>query len=191
MIQPLENILSELQEQEETQEVFAVINLETATEASRRIAYFEERKAEIDAITEKQIAPFLEKIEKIKAWGEESKKEFIEKQAHYSNQLEMYLREEVKKQVEAGKKVKKSIKLPYGFISLKKQQPEFVRDEKVLMDYAKANNYVKYTESIDWATIKKQAVVQGDMLVDEDGVIIPGIQVVERDEKFEIKLDTK
>lgn len=187
---PIENVLAEIDQQEEEsiQQVFAVTDLESATEASRRIAYFEEKKAEIDAIIEKQIAPFLEKIEKIKMWGEEAKKEHIEKQSHYSNHLEMYLRQEVKKQLDAGKKAKKSIKLPYGSISLKKQQPEFVKDEESLLEYAKENGFVKVKESADWATIKKQCQVVNGQLVDEFGVILP-VQVVEREEKFDLKLE--
>lgn len=189
---PIENVLAEIDQQEEEsiQQVFAVTDLESATEASRRIAYFEEKKAEIDAIIEKQIAPFLEKIEKIKMWGEEAKKEHIEKQSHYSNHLEMYLRQEVKKQLDAGKKAKKSIKLPYGSISLKKQQPEFVKDESELMQYAMENNHVKFAApSVDWETIKSKCEVKKGQLVDENGEIVPGVKVVDRDDKFSIKLN--
>lgn len=189
MVQPLENILAELDQQEEVQEVFAVVDLETAAEAQRRIAYFESRKTEIDSIIEKQIAPFLEKIEKIKMWGEEAKKEHIEKQAHYSNQLERYIREEVKKQVDAGKKPKKTIKLPYGSISLKKQQPKFTKDDLILFDYAKENGFVRVKEETDWAALKKQCQVVNGQLVDEFGVIVPGVEVVEQDEKFDLKLE--
>lgn len=190
-MKPLENVLEELNEQEELnfQQVFAVTDLESASEASRRIAYFEERKQEIDAIIELQIAPFLEKIEKIRAWGEEAKQEYIEKQVHYANHLEMYLREEVKKQVEGGKKPKKTISLPYGKISLKKQQPEFVKDDNELLEYAKENGFVKVTESVDWATIKKNAQVYEGVMIDEQGQLIPGVKVIEREEKFDLKLD--
>jgi hypothetical protein len=116
LMNSLENVLLELEqtEEQEVQNVFAVVDLETAAEAQRRISYFEEKKAEINSIIEKQIAPFLLKIEKIKEWGEQAKVEFEEKQANYSNHLEMYLREEVAKQLNAGKKPKKTITLPYG-----------------------------------------------------------------------------
>jgi hypothetical protein len=189
-MKPLETVLEEMNENEELdfQQVFAVTDLETATEANRRISYFEERKQEIDSIIEKQIAPFLEKIEKIKAWGEEAKKEHIEKQAHYTNHLEMYLREEIKKQIAAGKKPKKTISLPYGKISLTKQQPEFKKDDAALLEYAKENGFVKVKESLDWETIKKQAQVHEGSLIDENGIVVPGVKVVERGEKFDLKL---
>jgi len=190
-MKPLEVVMEELNELEaqQIQEVFAVVDLESAAEAQRRIAYFEDKKAEIDAIIEKQIAPFLEKVEKIKMWGEESKKEYIEKQAHYSNHLEQYLRTEVAKQVEAGKKPKKTVKLPYGNITLKKQQPEFQRDEEALLEYAKETGFIKVKESADWAEIKKNCVVVNGKLYDVNGEAVPGVVVIERGEKFELKLD--
>lgn len=188
-MKPLEQVLVELDQIEEQQEVFGVVDLESAAEAQRRIAYFEERKAEIDAIIEKQIAPFLEKIEKIKAWGEQAKVEFIEKQTHYSNHLEQYLRTEIQKQIDAGKKAKKTIKLPYGKISLKSQQPEFQKNDEELLPYAKGAGYAKMSWSVDWAGLKKSCTVVNGKLVDENGEFVPGVSVVDRDEKFECKLD--
>ncbi len=190
-MKPLEVVMEELNELEaqQIQEVFAVVDLESAAEAQRRIAYFEDKKAEIDAIIEKQIAPFLEKVEKIKMWGEESKKEYIEKQVHYSNHLEQYLRTEVAKQVEAGKKPKKTIKLPYGKISLKAQQPEFQKNDEELLQYAKGAGYAKLNWSVEWSELKKACTVVDGKLVDENGEIVPGVTVVDRAEKFDCKLE--
>lgn len=188
-MKPLEQVLVELEQIEEQQEVVTVTDLESAAEAQRRIAYFEERKTEIDAIIEKQIAPFLEKIEKIKAWGEQAKVEFIDKQAHYSNHLEQYLRAEIQKQVDAGKKAKKTIKLPYGKISLKAQQPEFQKNEEELLPYAKGAGFAKMKWSVEWNELKKACQVVDGKLVDENGEFVPGVTVIDRDEKFECKLE--
>jgi hypothetical protein len=187
----LENVLLQLEqnEEQEVQNVFAVVDLETAAEASRRIAYFEEKKVEIDAIIEKQIAPFLLKIEKIKEWGQQAKVEFDEKQASYAMRLEMYLREEVAKQLEAGKKPKKSIALPYGKIALKAQQPKFERNESELLFYAKEAGYTRVKEETDWAELKKNCVVAGGKLYDTNGEQVPGVTVIEQGEKFELKID--
>lgn len=191
MINSLENVLLQLEqnEEQEIQNVFAVVDLETAAEASRRISYFEEKKAEIDGIIEKQIAPFLLKIEKIKEWGQQAKAEFEEKQAGYAMRLEMYLREEVAKQQEAGKKPKKSIALPYGKISLKAQQPKFERNDVELLDYATANGFIRVKEEIAWDQIKKMGVVAEGKLYDTNGEQVPGVVVVEQPEKFDFKLD--
>jgi hypothetical protein len=186
----LENVLFELEEQEqqEVQNVLAVVDLETAAEAQRRIAYFEEKKSEIDTIIEKQIAPFLLKIEKIKEWGEQAKVEFIEKQAHYTNHLEMYLRQEVAKQLESGKKPKKTLKLPYGNIALKAQQPKFEKNEQELFQYAKEAGFIRVKEETAWNELKKACVVADGKLYDMNGEQVPGVVVVEQPEKFEIKL---
>lgn len=190
-MKPLETMLEEMEEleEQETQQVFAVTDLETAAEAQRRIAYFEERKQEINSIIEKQIAPFLAKIEKIQEWGKQAKVEFEEKQAHYATHLEHYLREEIAKQLENGKKPKKTIKLPYGKISLKSQQPEFIRNEEELLPYAKGAGYAKIQWLVDWAELKKACQVVNGKLVDGNGEFVPGIEIIERDAKFECKLD--
>ena len=187
----LEEVLKQIdeQEQETSFQPFIVCDLETAAEAQRRIAYFDDKKEEINKIVEEQLAPFLAKIEKIKQWGEEAKREYDEKQSFYANQLEYFMREEVAKQLESGKKPKKTIKLPYGAISLKKQQPEFIKDEESLFDYAKEAGFVKVKESTDWASLKKACKNVGDKLVDENGVVVPGIRIVEKEDKFELKLD--
>jgi hypothetical protein len=188
----LEAVLNEIEEQEalEVQQAFVVVDMDTAVEAQRRVAWFEEKQREVDAIIEKQIAPFLAKIEKIKAWGEQAKAEHEEKRVHYTNLLEQYMRNEVAKQMELGKKPKKTLSLPYGKISLKKQQPEFVRDEATLLEYARSAGFVKVKETADWSAIKKNGVVADGKLYDStSGELIPGIEVIDREEKFTVELN--
>ena len=188
-IEQLELFVFQLNEQEEqTFQVFEVSNLESAAEAQRRISYFHEQMAEIDAIVQKQIEPFQAKIDRIKEWGEQAKQEYLEKVDHYAVLLEMFIRQEVTKQEEAGKKAKKTIKLPYGSIALKKQQPEYQKDENALLEYAREIGFVKVKESTDWAELKKKCQVVEGKLIDENGQIVPGVTVIERGDKFELKL---
>lgn len=191
MVMNLNDVLTQIdeQEQEVVYQPFIVNDLESASEAGRRIAYFNDKKAEIDSIIESQLKPFLDKIERIKQWGVEAKQEYDEKQSFYANQLEFFIRNEVAEQLEAGKKPKKTVKLPYGSISLKKQQPEFVKDEEVLLGYAKEAGFVKVKESTDWAELKKSCQIVEDKLISPDGEVIPGVSVVEREDKFELKMD--
>jgi replicative DNA helicase len=184
----LDSILNESEEQE-VQEVLSVVDLESAAEVQRRIAYFQEKMNEVDVVTEKQVVPFQQKIDKIREWGQQAKLEHEEKKAYYTNLLEQYLRQEVAKQLEAGKKPKKTLSLPYGKIALKKQQPEFQKDEAALLEYAKQSGYVRVKEETDWAGLKRDCVVAGGKLYDMNGEAIPGVTVIERDEKFELKLD--
>lgn len=188
----LDNVLTEIEQEEQEvffQEAFQVNDLESAAEAQRRIAWFEDKKKEIEEITKSQIEPFQKRIDKIKSWGEESTQEFIQKQTYYSNLLEQFMKQHIAQQVLDGKKPKKTISLPYGKIALKKQQPEFLKDESTLLNYAEQSGFVKIEKKTDWASIKSSCIVVGDKLYDQNGEEVPGVKVVEREEKFELKLD--
>ena len=190
MAKNLKDVLNEIEEQEQeaVKSLFDVTDLEGAAEAHRRIVFHHERMAQLDKIMEEQIAPFLAKIEKIKAWNTEAKEEHLDRIDNYRYLLEEYMRAEYQKQVDAGKKPKKSIKLPFGSIALKKQQPEFEKDEDLLYLYAEENDLLKVKREIDWASIKAKAEVKNGVLVDENGEIVPGVKVKEREDKFEVKV---
>lgn len=79
---------------------------------------------------------------------------------------------------------------PEGKLVWKKQAPEFKRDDKAVMSWLKDNNggnYIKTTESLDWASLKKDTTVVGNTIVNSDGEIIPGVEVVEREPKFTVE----
>lgn len=97
----------------------------------------------------------------------------------YANELEVYQRSEGIK----------AIKTPFGSSKLKKQPPEYRRDNVVLLEYAKAHQFVKVKEEVDWAPLKKTLQVVGDKAVDENGEIVPGVVVIEREPKFEFEVE--
>lgn len=169
--------------------IFEVTDLPSAVEAQRRAVYHQERIDEIDAIVAAEIEIFEKKIEKIVAWGDEAKAEYVDRQSRYVEMLEGYLKSEIREQQDKGKKkIKKTIKLPYGSISMKKQAPKFIRDDEKLMDFALEHDFVKIADpAVDWSALKKKAEVIGGVMVYEDGEIIPGVEVVEQVDKFEIK----
>ena len=79
---------------------------------------------------------------------------------------------------------------PEGKLVLKKQEPEFKRDDKAVMSWLKDNNggnYIKTTESLDWASLKKDVTVMGNNVVTSDGEIVPGVEVIEREAKFTVE----
>lgn len=79
---------------------------------------------------------------------------------------------------------------PEGKLVLKKQAPEFKRDDNAVISWLKSNdggNYIKTTESLDWASLKKDVTVMGNTVVNSDGEIIPGVEVVEREAKFTVE----
>ncbi|KIL33433.1 host-nuclease inhibitor Gam family protein [Bacillus subtilis] len=185
----VEEVITEEQEEQTEQEAFEVSDLETAAEAQRRIAYFMEEQQKIDQTAEKQIAPFLEKIEKIKMWQEQEKEKYAKRKAFYENRLERYMRQDIEEQKKKGYQPKKVMKLPYGTVKLIKQQPEYKRNEEELTEYAKAQGFMKVSESVDWSSIKSKCQVVGDKLVDPNGQVVPGVTVVERDDKFSLVLE--
>ena len=87
-------------------------------------------------------------------------------------------------------KTQESYTLPTGKLVVKKQNPEFKRDDKTVIAWLKDNgggDFVKVSESLDWAGLKAKAGIVGASLVNEDGEIIPGIEVVEREPKFMVE----
>lgn len=87
-------------------------------------------------------------------------------------------------------KTQESYKLPSGTLKLKYPQPEFKRDDEKLINWLKynqQNNFIKVYETPDWAELKKVVTVQGNCVVDSDGVIVEGITVEERDPVFEVE----
>jgi len=87
----------------------------------------------------------------------------------------------------------KSIKLPHGVVRFKKQQPEFVRDEPKLIEWAKESqrlDLIKLQESFNWSELKKNIAVAGGVVFDTDtGEAIEHVKVVEREDKFEVVVD--
>lgn len=194
MAKPIEELMLEINAEDEEvveENLFLLVNdLESAAEVQRRIAYFQEQISNVERIIQTQIAPFQKKIEKIQEWGKEAKKESEDRIAYYSALLETYIREEIQKQVAAGKKPKKTIKLPYGKISLKSQQPEYQKDEKALYEFAKQTGYVVPVEpKLDWVKLKKDCSILGDKLITPDGELVEGVTVFERNDKFYLELE--
>ena len=80
-----------------------------------------------------------------------------------------------------------SYPLKGGKLILKTQNPEYKRDDKTVIDWLKQNNmtnFVKVKEELDWAGLKGSTAVLDGNLVTEDGEIVPGVEVVEREAKF-------
>ncbi|TWL30569.1 hypothetical protein CHCC16874_1334 [Bacillus licheniformis] len=183
------DLMDAMPQEDEGPEIFEVHDLDTAAEAQRRIAYFKRKQAEIDEVADKQIERLKMQIERLEHWQEEVKKEYVEREDFYKHRLERYMREEVRKMQENGKKPKKTIKLPYGTIKLVKQQPEYQRNENDLLEYAESKGFVRVKKDVDWAAIKNKAKVFGDKLIDADGELIPGVTVVDREDKFTVEVN--
>ena len=94
-----------------------------------------------------------------------------------------------------------SYSFPGGKLVLKRQDPEYKRDEPTVIAWLKEHNapqFVKVKETLDWDNLKKSCAgeSEGQMIfgeqVTEDGEIvqltIPGIDVVYREDKFVVEV---
>ena len=87
-------------------------------------------------------------------------------------------------------KTQESWSIPAGKLVLKKQAPEYKRDDKTVIEWLKNNNasqFVKVEEKLDWAGLKSETTVVGNTIVNQDGEIIPGVEVIEREPKFSVE----
>jgi hypothetical protein len=86
-------------------------------------------------------------------------------------------------------KTQKTYKLLTGKLILKKQAPEFVRDDKAMVEWAKtsAPGYIKVIESVNWADLKKATTLDGETVVyTETGEVVPGVVAKAREDVFEV-----
>ena len=96
-------------------------------------------------------------------------------------------------------KTQESYSFPGGKLYLKKQNPEYRRDEKTVIAWLKENGgeqFVKVKEELDWSALKDASgVVDGKLIagekVNEDGeiipIVVPGVEIIEREAKFVVE----
>ncbi|WBU87806.1 hypothetical protein BtpYZU01_21 [Brochothrix phage BtpYZU01] len=164
------------------------------SEVSRAVDYInwaEYQKEKNTKMYEESIAPFIENIKKADKWLEEQNGRLETNVNTVTTNLKVYLMRDNQKRVESGKKARKTVKTPLGTFALKKQQPQFVKEEKLLMEYAKASGKVneKTTVSVDWAAIKKESQIVDGKIIDPNGEVVPGVKVVEQDDKATVTLN--
>ena len=129
------------------------------------------------------------------AWYESKIKEIEEQTDFDTMNLERMLMEYFAATAQAHKKTKtqESYSLPSGKLILKTQNPEYdyKTNQKDAIAWLKANNkteYIKVKEELAWDELKKVTGTFGGNVVTEDGEIIPGIKVTEREPKFVVEV---
>lgn len=113
-------------------------------------------------------------------------READEEVAHFEAMLRPYFNSRVDEGFAKAAKTQVTYKLPTGKLVLKKQEPEYERTDGLLLEWVKKNRpeLVKVEESVEWLKLKKQVKIDGNSFVTEDGEIIPGVVVKEREDKF-------
>lgn len=98
-------------------------------------------------------------------------------------------------------KTQESYQLPSGKLVVKKQGPDYERDDALILAWMKANDedrFVKVKESVDWSELKKkldilQLTAGGEQVAEqvvftETGEVVPGITVTERPDVFKVEV---
>lgn len=83
-----------------------------------------------------------------------------------------------------------SFDLPSGKLIRKFAKRDFSRDDKTLLNYLRDScpEYIRTKQEINWEDLKKDITIESNMVVRKStGEIIPGISIVEKSEKFDIK----
>ena len=144
----------------------------------------EEEKNSIDKICDREIKRATASIEEYKNKMHE---EIEKKQSFFRIILKKFLEEKLQDR----KTKSKTVKLPYGNLSVRKNAPKIIyENEDGIMEFLKNNAsdliLTKKIESIDKKNLKAKTVVDGNNL-SINGKIIPYIKIEEQEDKFEIK----
>jgi len=89
-------------------------------------------------------------------------------------------------------KTQASYKLPSAKLVLKKEKKVLKVDKKIFLEYAKEyeREFVKTTESLDWATMKKNYSIVGDKIISNltgEVVELEGLEIETKKSNFEVK----
>lgn len=84
---------------------------------------------------------------------------------------------------------KKTIKLPNGTLSIRKQPPKYIYNDEEVLSFLKENNlndYIRVKEEVNKKDLKKATQINNNNQMIIDGKEVPGVVVVPQDDKFEV-----
>lgn len=114
---------------------------------------------------------------------------------HWEASLKGYFLQQSDDGFTKSTKTQESYTLPTGKLVLKKQEPEYVRDDDALVKWCEANapEFVKVKKTPDWKGLKSTLTLSEDnklYAVDEDGVVhdVDGVTVNVRPDIFNVEV---
>jgi len=181
----LDNVLLEAYhepEQEEERERFCLTDENMANWALRKIAKARAEYEEAAQVAEAE-------VKRIDDWLEGRKRELEHTEEFFGGLLAAYYLPQ-----HMDNPRQKTFKLPAGQVQIRKQQPDYVRDDEALLAWLKGNDmaeFVQTIEKIKWSELKKTLKQNGDSMISADGEIVEGIRVVEKGLKVNIVTASK
>lgn len=179
MSEMIEEILEEEPLEEEEQEEVAVLDDASAEILLNRIKWANKQYELSKTWYEKQLEAAKEQRDRRIAYAMRDLRD-------YFNSIPDAAKKKAKTQI--------SYTLRNGKLLIKAQQPKFTHDDKTLVPWLKANklgDLVKVKEEANWDDLKKrlQITPDGTGMMTEDGEIVPGVTVTERDPEFQVTTD--
>lgn len=182
--------LKEFMDQEEIKDLnindpesFQIQSKEQANYFVKKILEIRSQQNEINKLADNEIKKTTTRVNQ---WRESE----IEKTQQDEEYIMGLLRTFAEKEIVNVKKGK-TIKLPFGSLSFKKQQPKYEYDDKKLLEVLESaddlkKQFVEYKSSAKKQELKKAGVVIENKLYINNKVI-DGVTITPQDEKFEIK----
>lgn len=132
--------------------------------------------------TEQWEAHFAGQMERIRKANEET-------EAYFTALLAEWFDGQPKRET----KTQAKYSLPSADLVRRKQQPEYIKDDKALSAFLMESGMGEYVEQVPrpkWAELKKRCTIGPDgVVVDtETGIVLEGVRAEERPDKFEVKL---
>lgn len=184
MAEQLSEVMLEAYEEpqdEEQRARFRIQNEDMANWAVQKIAKERAAYREAQAVAEEQ-------TQRIDTWLAGKKAELERAEGFFGGLLAAYYLPVY----EESDEHRKTFKLPAGAVQIRKQQPEYVRDDARLLKWLKRNKLRGYIEKVEkpkWGELKKRLRQAGERVVDENGEVVDGVLVVERGLKVNVATD--
>ncbi len=179
-----EHLDSALPQDAEQRERFSIETRDQASWALRKIGHIEKQLADNKRLADAERA-------KIEDWEKGEAESLNREKDYFTSLLASY-----HMALLVGDPKARTIRLPYGLLKCRKQQPEFVRDETALLTWVKANqpDFIKVKESVDWAEFKKLTAlaepegINAQVVDTTTGMIVEGVTAIIRPDKFEVEV---
>lgn len=133
-----------------------------------------------------------DKIQQLQNRLEKERQKMEQEVSFFESKLREYFETLEEKQLKTTKTMMK-YKLPSGELVKKFPGPEFKRDNEALVKWLEDNQmdeYVEIKKQPKWGELKKKTKVVGNNVVFEDtGEIVEGIEVIERAPEFKVEVE--
>lgn len=167
--------------QQTDDEGFIVDDEQKANWALRKIGELQKEMKDNTRLAEKE-------IDKIKRWEKQQNNRLSESVNYFEGLLADYARQKREQDPKF-----KSLSLPNGRIGFRKQQPKWIYDDKTLLKYlerTELDELIRVNKAPNKSEIRKVFDVVGDKVVNkETGEVVEGIEIVHRDETFNVRVE--